>query len=158
MFYYPKEGDIHCMAEMTPSVRIPSQISHLKLFIKNNVSSKTFMPYGTLLLLPVTSSGWGLVIIFLYIYLASVRGQQETLHVDEYCQNTVILPQMLFVIWSFFFFFLYPPMPTLILHIISEKCFLFGMPWARFKKRNRNALDNSRMIIHRTTILLLKSR
>lgn len=56
LLYCPKEGDVHRVVKVTPSVRIPSQINHLKLFINNNSFSKTVVPSGNLLLL-VTSSG-----------------------------------------------------------------------------------------------------
>lgn len=49
------------------------------------------------------------------IYLTGVRGQQETLHVDEYCHL------VLNVLWYTVLFLLHSPMPTFILHIIFEK-------------------------------------
>lgn len=136
---YPKKGDVpHVVTtRWLPVSEFHHKINHLKLFINNNSSSKTFVRSGNLLL-HVTSSGEGWIIIFLYTYLASVRGQQETLHADEYCHPALNAFCYLVI------FLLHPPMPTLILHIISEKCFLFEMSWARFKKRNRNAVSNIR--------------
>lgn len=79
---YSKEDDVQHMVKVTLSVRIPSRINHLKLFIKNISPSKAFVPSGNLLL-SCYFFGRGLVYNFLCLYLTSARGLQ---------MNSVILP------------------------------------------------------------------
>lgn len=119
---------------VTPSVRVSAGLEHLKLFINHSSSKNLCALLGIFcfLLLVQDSIGCGFFCSFFFffvlIYLASVRGQQETLCADEYCHPASTA-------FCYIALFLHrPPMPTLTWNIISEKCFWFGMSWDRFKK------------------------
>lgn len=72
--------------------------------------------------------------VFFCLSLAGDRIAGEMLHAEERC-HPALNAFFFYLTWSFFL--LHPHMRTRTWHIISEKCLLFRMPWARLKKKEK---------------------
>lgn len=76
---------------------------------------------------------------FLWVFFCLfVFGWWQDSRRDVACRGTLSsCPKCFFFYLTWSFFLLHPHMCTRTWHIISEKCLLFRMPWARLKKKKK---------------------